>query len=338
LELNRGGQIFVVHNRIEDIGIIESRLRNLVPEATVRIAQGKLDAGDLERIMVDFLDQKFNILLATAIIESGVDIPNVNTIIINNAHQFGLSQLYQLRGRVGRSNVQGFAYLIIPDEHSLSKEAQARLEAIMGHQELGSGFYVSSRDLEIRGAGNVLGSEQSGFVESVGIELYSRLLSTELKKLSGSEEIVEIEPEIKLGISAFIPAEVITDEAERIKYYRYIFKSSSLEVLEDIREEVTDRFGPPSDEFEHLFDVGQIRILLKRIGAQMITKNVTGTPEIKFGPLDSSRLSHLIDLSQRNTNLFRILPDFRMILPKASELPDIIYRLKLAAGDAPHEV
>ena len=338
LELNRGGQIFVVHNRIEDIGIIESRLRNFVPEASVRIAHGKLDAGDLERIMVDFLDQKFNILLATAIIESGVDIPNVNTIIINNAHQFGLSQLYQLRGRVGRSNVQGFAYLIIPEEHGLSKEAQARLDAIMGHQELGSGFYVSSRDLEIRGAGNVLGAEQSGFVESVGIELYSRLLSTELKKLAGNDDPVEVEPEIKLGISAFIPAEVIADEAERIKYYRYIFKSSSLEVLEDIREEVTDRFGLPSDEFESLFDVGRIRILLKKIGAQMITKNVTGTPEIKFGPLDSSRLTHLIDLSQKNSNLFRILPDFRMTLPKASELPDIIYRLKLAAGETRHEV
>jgi transcription-repair coupling factor (superfamily II helicase) len=338
LELNRGGQVFVVHNRIEDIGIVEARIRDFVPEASVRIAHGKLDAGDLERIMVDFLDQKFNILLATAIIESGVDIPNVNTIIINNAHQFGLSQLYQLRGRVGRSNVQGFAYLITPDEQSLSKEAQARLEAIMGHQELGSGFYVSSRDLEIRGAGNVLGAEQSGFVESVGIELYARLLATELKKLSGQEEPIELEPEIKLGISAFIPEEAISDEAERIKYYRYIFKATSLELLEDIREEVTDRFGAPTDEFECLFQVGKIRILLKKIGAQVISKNVTGTPEIKFGPLDSSRLERLINLSQKNANLFRILPDFRMTFPRASELEDVIYRLKLAAGEATHEV
>jgi transcription-repair coupling factor (superfamily II helicase) len=208
----------------------------------------------------------------------------------------------------------------------------------MGHQELGSGFYVSSRDLEIRGAGNVLGAEQSGFVESVGIELYARLLATELKKLSGQEEPIELEPEIKLGISAFIPEEAISDEAERIKYYRYIFKATSLELLEDIREEVTDRFGAPTDEFECLFQVGKIRILLKKIGAQVISKNVTGTPEIKFGPLDSSRLERLINLSQKNANLFRILPDFRMTFPRASELEDVIYRLKLAAGEATHEV
>ena len=332
-EIHRGGQVFFVHNRIEDIGVIESKIRSYIPDVSIRIAHGKLDAGDLERIMLDFLDQKFTVLLSTSIIESGVDISNVNTIIINNAHQFGLSQLYQLRGRVGRSSTQGFAYLIIPDESSLSKEAKSRLEAIMGHQELGSGFYVASRDLEIRGAGNVLGAEQSGFVESVGIELYSRLLAAELKKLKGESVAEEIEPEIKLGITAYIPEESVPDEPERIKYYRLIFRAASIELLEDIMEEVVDRFGKLNEEFSNLFEIAKIRVLMKKIRGLVISFNVAGAVEVKFGPLESGMLNHVINLSHAMPHLFRILPDFRLVLCNVKLAVDMIDRLKILAGD-----
>lgn len=333
-EVHRGGQVFFVHNRIEDIGIIESKVRSYVPDVSIRIAHGKLDAGELERIMLDFLDQKFNVLLSTSIIESGVDISNVNTIVINNAHQFGLSQLYQLRGRVGRSSTQGFAYLIIPEESFLSKEAKSRLDAIMGHQELGSGFYVASRDLEIRGAGNVLGAEQSGFVESVGIELYARLLAAEIKKLKGESVVEEIEPEIKLGVTAYIPEESIPDEPERIKYYRLIFRASSIEILEDIKEEIVDRFGKLNEEFSNLFEIAKIRALMKRIKALVISNNVTGAVEIKFGPLDPAMLNHVINLSHARPQHFRILPDFRLVLTGVKQTLDVIDRLKVLAGDS----
>lgn len=333
-EVNRGGQVFVVHNKIEDIGVIANRISALCPEIELRVGHGKLDSGALEKIMVDFLDQKYQVLLATSIIESGVDIPNVNTIIINNAHQFGLSQLYQLRGRVGRSNIQAFAYLIVPEESYLTADAHERINAIMGHQELGSGFYVANRDLEIRGAGNMLGAEQSGFVDSVGVSLYARLLAAEVKILRGEAAQVEIEPEIKLPVIAFISNDFIADEVERVKYYRHIFRAGSLEVVDDIMEEIIDRFGQPESEFQNLILVAKVRILLKAIGAVSVTMNQDGLHEIKFGPLDSHRLNRIINLSHDRSSNFRLLGDFRLVLKNADgNLVRLLEMLQILSGD-----
>jgi len=332
-EVNRGGQVFVVHNKIEDIGVIANRLKQACPEIEFRLGHGRLHAGELEKIMVDFLDQKYQVLLATSIIESGVDIPNVNTIIINNAHQFGLSQLYQLRGRVGRSNVQAFAYFVIPDESLLTHDAHERLNAIMGHQELGSGFYIANRDLEIRGAGNILGAEQSGFVESVGVGLYARLLDSEIKNLRGEIQKVEIEPEIKIPVKAFISADFISDEVDRIKYYRLIFRAGNFEVLDDIAEEIIDRFGQPENEFANLFLVAKIRILMKQIGAVLLSANSKNEIEIKFGPLDSKQLNRIIDLAHQRPEEFRLLGDFRLNLRGLShDLNLLVSRLRILVG------
>lgn len=284
-EMGRGGQVFFVHNRVESIYQQARKLMEIVPEAEFAVAHGQLKERDLEKVMHDFLNQHYHVLVTTMIIESGLDMPNVNTIFINRADRFGLSQLYQLRGRVGRSSQKAYCYLIIPAMKSLTPEAIKRLETIEQFTDLGSGMQIALRDLEIRGAGNLLGAEQSGFIESMGIETYLKILEEAVRELRAEtdardeESVLPDECKIEAGGDAILPEAYIDLAAERVDIYRRIAHAQEAGQVKDILEEVRDRFGRPPREAVNLFNITLARILGRLAGFKRISvrqRNVVG--------------------------------------------------------------
>jgi transcription-repair coupling factor (superfamily II helicase) len=269
-ELGRGGQVFFVHNRVKTIDGVADYLRNLVPEARFGVAHGRLPERELERVMHDFADGKFDVLVSSAIIEAGLDFPNVNTIIINRADSFGLSQLHQLRGRVGRSHARAFAYLLTPPSHALADAARQRLAALREATELGSGFRLAMRDLEIRGAGNLLGPEQSGAVAAVGLDLYTQILAAEVAKLKGEEARPPAEVNVRLDLDAFIPPSYIPDERQRLGIYRRLSEAAEDGAVARLAEELRDRFGPRPAAVDHLLTVRKIGIAGARAGVRVV--------------------------------------------------------------------
>ena len=269
-ELDREGQTFFVHNRVRSIQKIAKDLSRLFPQARIGIAHGQMAEEQLEDIMIDFLEKKYDILVCTTIIEIGLDIPNTNTIIIDDAHKFGLSQLYQLRGRVGRTDRRAYAYFLYPSYRSISATAKKRLQAIKEFSELGSGFKLAMRDLEIRGAGNLLGKEQHGSVGEVGFNLYCRLLEEAIKELrgekEGKEKGKEITPVIDVKIDAYIPGEYIPDLKQRVLIYRKLAEIKDLEDLERIKEELRDRYGIYPWELKNLLEIIYLKIFLRKLG------------------------------------------------------------------------
>ncbi|GAB4242806.1 MAG: transcription-repair coupling factor [Acidobacteriota bacterium] len=286
LELKRAGQVFFVHNSVETIYGMAAKLRQIVPEARIAVAHGQMGEEELERIMLDFVDYRYDVLVCTTIIENGLDIPRANTIIVNRADKFGLSQLYQLRGRVGRSNRRAYAYLLVPDEGSLNPEARKRLAAIREFSELGSGFRLAAMDLEIRGAGNLLGGEQSGHIHAVGFEMYMRLLEEAVRELKGETPREEERPSIELRFQARIPEHYVEEPNTRIWLYKRIAGAGDAGALERLREEIRDRFGPLPRPVELLLRTAHLRIraeLLKlkaieRKGAKIVFRFSEKTP------------------------------------------------------------
>jgi transcription-repair coupling factor (superfamily II helicase) len=292
-ELHRGGQVFFVHDRVNNIQAIADQVRQHIPEAKAHIAHGQMSGHELEKTMFDFLEKKYDVLVCTKIIESGLDIPSVNTIIINRADMFGLAELYQLRGRVGRSTVQAYAYLLTPPLSIMPKSTLRRLQAIEEFTELGSGFNLAMRDLEIRGAGNLLGGEQSGFIMEMGFEMYERVVREAVEELR-AEEFNEIfdsklpssqivhpkSPEtlIDADIDALIPDVYIESDAERLDMYRRLYKSGSIEELGSMRNELNDRFGEYPEEVEHLLMLVELKIKASQAGfTKLSLKNNTLT-------------------------------------------------------------
>jgi transcription-repair coupling factor (superfamily II helicase) len=268
-EVRRGGQAFFIHNRVQNIAVVAAHLAELVPEARFEFAHGQMTEATLERIMKRFVDREIDVLIATTIIESGLDVPNANTIIIDRADQFGLAQLYQLRGRVGRGKRQAYAYLIVPHLRSLSGEAHERLKVLQSLDTLGAGFNLAIRDLEIRGAGNLLGKEQSGSVLSVGFDMYCRILQEAVADLKGDEPLLEdtIDPEIRIvGVDAFIPETYVPDIGERLVLYQRLSNLRSDDEAFDLQREIEDRFGPSSEEVDNLMLLMRYRSLLRRHG------------------------------------------------------------------------
>jgi len=269
-ELDREGQIFFVHNRVRSIQKIARDLNRLFPQVRIGIAHGQMAEEQLEDIMIDFLEKKFDILLCTTIIEIGLDIPNVNTIIIDDAHKFGLSQLYQLRGRVGRTDRRAYAYFLYPSYRSISNTARKRLQAIKEFSELGSGFKLAMRDLEIRGAGNLLGKEQHGSVSELGFNLYCRLLEEAVRELQeekeGKEKGKEITPVIDVKIDAYIPGGYIPDLKQRVLIYKKLAEIKELEDLERVNEELRDRYGIYPRELRNLLEIIYLKIFLRKLG------------------------------------------------------------------------
>jgi transcription-repair coupling factor (superfamily II helicase) len=259
-ELNRGGQIFFVHNRIEDIEILAKRLRQIVPEARMAIAHGQMPEDELEHVMLQFIDRKFDMLLATTIIESGLDIPNANTIFIDEADRYGLADLHQLRGRVGRYKHRAYCYLLIDPNKNLSPNAAKRLRAIEEFSDMGAGFAIAMRDLEIRGAGNILGTEQSGHIAVVGYELYCELLEQAVRRLKQMAPKTSVEVDVDLPGEGYIPRSYVPDMRLKIDLYRRLTRVSNMEELRDFSAELVDRFGNPPPLVRHLMALAEIRI------------------------------------------------------------------------------
>ncbi len=287
-ELERAGQVYFVHNRVESIFSIGDLVQRLVPEARVVVAHGQMAEDELERAMLDFISKKYDVLLATTIIENGLDIPNVNTILINRADRYGLSQLYQLRGRVGRSDRPAYAYLLIPPETTLSPVAKKRLAAIREFSDLGSGFRVAALDLEIRGAGNLLGGEQSGHIETIGFEMYMKLLEQAVRELKGEELVDDVRAVVNLRVDLKIDASYVPEMNQRLMIYRKIADARTDDELDQILIELRDRYGPVPETVEHLEQYGRIRIMADGLGIEAIDREAQ-TVVIKFRPDNSGR-------------------------------------------------
>ncbi|HHT74049.1 MAG TPA: transcription-repair coupling factor [Firmicutes bacterium] len=270
-ELARSGQVYFVYNRVQSIDRMYSELQELVPEARIAIGHGQMDETVLERTMLDFYNGEFDILLCTTIIETGMDIPNVNTLIVYDADHLGLAQLYQLRGRVGRTNRVAYAYFTHRKDKILSEDAEKRLQAIKEFTELGSGIKIAMRDLEIRGAGNILGPEQHGFITSVGFEMYCRLLEESIRELKGEVEQTPPEPVMDLEVDAYIPDEYVPDPKQKVELYQRIIELGSLEDCGDLEEEIQDRFGDLPTPVRNLLQVARAKILARFVGVSSIS-------------------------------------------------------------------
>lgn len=324
-EIDRGGQIFFVHNRVEDIEKIADYVRGLVPSARTVVAHGQMQEKDLEKVMLDFMRCKYDILICTTIIESGLDIPAANTIIINQAHKYGLAQLYQLRGRVGRSNRRAYAYLLIPPEDILSEEARKRLIAIQELSELGSGFRLAARDMEIRGAGNLLGPEQHGHIAAVGFDLYCDLIRQTILELQG--QTVEVQPEITidLQIEAHLPDYYIPDTNQRLNMYKRASLITNEEELKDWREELEDRYGKLPEAARPFFHQLEVRLMcqklkvtaLHRKGNQLIFSFHEQTP---VAP------EFLLRLVQQSKGTIRLSPPNDLVIMVAESIGEGLFR------------
>jgi transcription-repair coupling factor (superfamily II helicase) len=282
-ELMREGQAFYIHNRVQDIERVAGHLAELVPEARIAIAHGKMGEKQLEQVIVDFWERKFDVLVCTTIVETGIDIANANTLIIDRADRFGLSQLHQLRGRVGRGRERAYAYFLYPPDGTLTETAHDRLKTLAEHSELGAGMQVAMKDLEIRGAGNLLGGQQSGHIEGVGFDLYVRLVGEAVANFRGEAHEEEKEMRIELPVDAHIPTDYVDHERLRLEAYRKLAAATGEEEIREVLAELTDRYGTPPEAVDVLADVARLRI---RARASGITDIVIQGNFIRFGPVE----------------------------------------------------
>ncbi|MCW8828600.1 MAG: helicase-related protein, partial [Gammaproteobacteria bacterium] len=330
-EVRRGGQVYFLHNEVDTIEKISRDLEELLPEASIGVAHGQMPERELERVMSDFYHQRFNLLVCTTIIETGIDIPSANTIIINRADRLGLAQLYQLRGRVGRSHHRAYAYLLVPSKRSMTKDAGKRLEAIESIEELGTGFTLATHDLEIRGAGELLGEEQSGQMHEIGFSLYTELLERAVKSLREGQE-PELEKsllhgtEVDLGVPALIPDDYLPDVHSRLQLYKRIANAASVEQLEELQVEMIDRFGLLPEPVKNLFTLTGLKLRATPYG---ITKIELGAPggRINFNKEPDIDPMHLIRLLQQRPQDFRL--DGQERLKVLKRLPTLEARLAI---------
>jgi len=338
-ELERGGQVYFVHNRVHSIDSVAHKLRELIPEARFGIGHGQMDEQVLEEVVLSFVRHDYDVLICTTIIESGIDIPNVNTIIVDDADRFGLTQLYQLRGRVGRSTNRAYAYLVHRPNKVLSAEAQARLEAIQEATELGAGLRVAMRDMEIRGAGNILGAEQSGHIAEIGFDLYIRLLSQAVEEIRAGRPFVEQGAiTLDLPLTALIPMSYIADMELRLSTYRRVAAVGSFRELTEMREELVDRFGPIPEEVEHLLALITMRLRCEELGIESMIereREIVIRP-VRTSQLDSRKLNSKFGLALRLTpNSIRLrLPD--LTIPWEDAVNTVLDAVDVALGHEPH--
>ena len=299
VELERGGQVFFVHNRVESIYEIAARIQELVPSARVAVAHGQMGENDLEKVMLAFMRHEFDVLVATTIIENGLDIPLANTILINRAERHGLSELYQLRGRVGRSNRRAYAYLLIPPENELTEIARRRLAALKEFSDLGAGFKIAALDLELRGAGNMLGGEQSGHIEAVGFELYTSMLEAAVKEMKGEAGEERPATQLNLGIALRIDESYVPEENQRLRLYKKIAGANTEASVNEIRAEMQDRYGAPPDPTVYLLEAAFLRLECERLGIAQIDRK-RAELHIRFMENAAVDPAHLMQLVARN--------------------------------------
>lgn len=307
-ELARKGQIFFVHNRVATIEMVTRRLRELVPGARIAIGHGQMKEGELEKVMVGFLEHEFDVLVCSTIVESGLDIPNANTILVNRADTFGLAQLYQIRGRVGRSHKRAYAYLLIPGEQIISEEARKRLAVLQQLDELGAGFRLAAHDMEIRGAGNLLGKQQSGHIAAVGFDLFMRMMEEAAEELRGGDGVVPVEPQVELGAEAFLPDNYIADVGERLQLYKRLANALDRDEVEGLADEMADRFGPLPPQAENFVAIMELRPALRRLAVESLkaSDNLVFLRFADPSPVDPEMLIELVRQAPRR---FRLRPD-----------------------------
>src|SRR5471032_2462136 len=306
-ELKRGGQAYYLYNEVDTIENRREELERLLPEARVAVAHGQMPERELERVMRDFYHQRSNLLLCSTIIESGIDVPSANTILIHRADKFGLAQLHQLRGRVGRSHHQAYSYLLVHDPQGLTKQAQRRLEAIQQMEELGSGFYLAMHDLEIRGTGEVLGDKQSGEIHEIGFQLYTDMLNDAVKALKEGKEPDLTAPlaattEINLHAPAILPADCCGDVQERLSLYKRLANCEHNDSIDGIQEELIDRFGKLPPQAHALVETHRLRLAAKPLGISKIDagETVIGLQFIPNPPIDVMKI---IEMVQKNKHI-----------------------------------
>ena len=343
-EIKRGGQVYFLHNEVDTIENRKQSLEKLLPEARIVVAHGQMHERDLERVMRDFVTQRANILLCTTIIETGIDVPTANTIIIHRADKFGLAQLHQLRGRVGRSHHQAYAYLTVPDPEALTKQAKLRLDAIQAMEELGSGFYLAMHDLEIRGAGEVLGDKQSGDISEIGFQLYTEMLNKAVKSLKSGKEPdlmapMEIITDISLGVPALLTNDYCPDVHERLSLYKRLSSVETHEKLIEIREELVDRFGELPEQAQSLFETHRLRLNMSRLGIKKIDANPVQIT-IQFipnPPIDPIKIIQLVQTNKRiqlnGQDKLKILPADKEAFMTLAQRLEAIRQLMKHLGD-----
>ena len=326
-ELERSGQIFFVHNRVDSIWEIAAKLQSLVPRARIIVGHGQMSEGELEKVMLKFMHHEADILVSTTIIENGLDIPLCNTILINRADRLGLSELYQLRGRVGRSNRRAYAYLLLPAEIELTPIARRRLAALKEFSDLGAGFKIAALDLELRGAGNMLGGEQSGHIEAIGFELYTQMLDRAVREMKGESAPDEAETQLNLGLNIRISAEYITEENQRLRMYKRVAGVETESQLADVRAELQDRYGDPPSPVRNLLEYAALKLLAIRVGATAIERK-RDQISIKFrenAEIDAGRLAKFVS-SQRGA---QFAPDGTLkYISKAVSPPEVLAQLR----------
>lgn len=340
-ELLREGQIFYVHNRVQDIERVAADLRVLVPDARIAVAHGQMDEGTLEQVVLDFWAGAYDVLVCTTIIESGIDMPSVNTLVVDRADRLGLGQLHQLRGRVGRAGRRAYAYLLFPPDRVLSEQAYERLRTIGEHTELGSGFKIAMRDLEIRGAGNLLGRDQSGHIAAVGYDLYVRLVAEAVSELKGEPIRVPVEITVDLPVAAFLPPRYVEREDLRLEAYRRLAEIKDHAAVEDLRTEWLDRYGPLPEEAEALIAVGRLRAECVRTGVTEVTASVArpGTGGLGRTGEVVARLAPIHLKASARVRLTRLFPraivkeDIDQIIVPLSAGPDLADRLAVLLSE-----
>ena len=345
-EIKRGGQVYFLHNEVETIQNRKHALQELIPEARISVAHGQMHERELESVMREFVTQRTNILLCTTIIETGIDVPTANTIIMHRADKFGLAQLHQLRGRVGRSHHQAYAYLLVPDPEALSKQAQLRLNAIQAMEELGSGFYLAMHDLEIRGAGEVLGDKQSGEIHEIGFQLYTEMLNRAVKSLRSGKEPDLLSPlqattDVNLGVPALLPEDYCPDVHERLSLYKRFAGTHDFSELMSLREELVDRFGDLPDQAKSFYETHRLRLEMTGFGI----KKIDATPasiQIQFipnPPIDPMKIIQLIQSSKHiqlnGQDKLKVLPqkdrEFEKLEQRLDAIRQVLRRLNESA-------
>ena len=295
-ELARQGQVYFVHNRVDTIFMRAASIQEMIPNCRIGVGHGQMGESELEKVLLGFMKHEYDVFVCTTIVENGLDIPLANTIIIENAERYGLSELYQLRGRVGRSNRRAYAYLLVPADTQLSEVARKRLAALKEFSDLGAGFKIAALDLELRGAGNLLGGEQHGHIEAVGYDTYVRLLEETVKELKGEEVPLEVHSTLNLGLDIRIPIEYISDEAQRLRSYKRIADAKDEEQAQRIAEELADRYGPPPTEVANLLRFSVLKTFAQRAGVESVDRR-QGVANIKFhqqSKIDPQRLMQLV--------------------------------------------
>jgi transcription-repair coupling factor (superfamily II helicase) len=337
-ELKRGGQVYFLHNEVETIENRRQKLLELLPEARIAVAHGQMPERELESVMRDFVAQRHNVLLCSTIIETGIDVPSANTIVMSRADKFGLAQLHQLRGRVGRSHHQAYAYLMVPDIDGLTKQAQQRLDAIQQMEELGSGFYLAMHDLEIRGAGEVLGENQSGNMLEIGFQLYNEMLSEAVRSLKAGKEPDLLAPlsattDINLHAPALLPEDYCGDVHLRLSFYKKLASAKTSDQIDTLLEEIVDRFGKLPPQAQTLIDVHRLRTLSQPYGVVKVDAT-PGVIIITFKPSPPIDPMRIIELVQKNKHIKlagneklrieRALPDAKA---RAQQVRDVLRAL-----------